>query len=108
MAKKRKTKKERLIECIKTIIEQDGSFTIGEIDGASSPIWKSMNDNHNALLEKFYKDSAKAIFYVHEQETDSEDVEYKDLSIDILEEILSLAEEWSVICYKTMKRASSN
>lgn len=106
MAKKRKTKKERLIERIKTIIEQDGSFTTGDVEASSSPVYKSFGKDSHALCERFYKHGVGVDFYVHEFVTDSEEVYYSDLDINTLEDILSLAEEWSVICYKTMKRAS--
>ena len=106
MAKKRKTKKERLIERIRTIIEQDGSFTTADVMAQSSPIVKTMGKNSCMLAERFGKNGADCDIYVHETVTDSDTVEYEDMDVDLLEEILSLAEEWSVICYKTMKRAS--
>lgn len=106
MAKKRKTKKERLIERIRTIIEQDGNFTTADVMATSSPVVKTMGKNSCMLAERFNKNGADCNIYVHDTQTESDTVEWEDLSIDTLEEILSLAEEWSVICYKTMKRAS--
>lgn len=106
MAKKRKTKKERLIERIRTIIEQDGSFTTADVMAMSSPIVKTMGKNSYMLAERFGKNGADCEIYVHDTNTESDTVEYEDMSTNLLEEILSLAEEWSVICYKTMKRAS--
>lgn len=106
MAKKRKTKKERLIERIRTIIKQDGNFTTADVMATSSPVVKTMGKNSCMLAERFNKNGADCNIYVHDTQTESDTVEWEDLSIDTLEEILSLAEEWSVICYKTMKRAS--
>lgn len=106
MAKKRKTKKERLIERIRTIIEQDGSFTTADVMAQSSPVVKTMGKNSSMLAERFGKNGVDCDIYVHETVTDSDTVEYEDMDVDVLEEILYLAEEWSVICYKTMKRAS--
>ena len=106
MAKKRKTKKERLIERIRTIIEQDGNFTTADVMATSSPVVKTMGKNSCMLAERFNKHGADCEIYVHDINTDSDTVEYEDMSMDVLEEILSLAEEWSAICYKTMKRAS--
>lgn len=105
MSKKRKTKKERLIERIRTIIEQDGSFTTGDVDASSSPIYKSFGKDSHALCERFFKNDVGIDFYVNKFVTDTEMVSYEELDTNTLEEILFLAEEWSVICYKTMKRA---
>lgn len=106
MAKKRKAKKERLIERIKTIIEQDGNFTTADVMATSSPVVKTMGKNSCMLAERFGKNGVDCDIYVHETKTESDTVEWEDMTVDVLEEILSLAEEWSVICYKTMKRAS--
>lgn len=37
----------------------------------------------------------------------SEETDFEDFDIEALEEILILAEDWSLECYKTMKRASN-
>lgn len=106
MAKKRKTKKERLIERIKTIIEQDGSFTTADVMAQTSPVVKTIGKNSCMLAERFGRNGVDCDIYVHETKTESDTIEWEDMTVDVLEEILSLAEEWSVICYKTMKRAS--
>ncbi len=106
MAKKRKTKKERLIERILKIIDQDGSFTTSDVLERSSLVIKTMGKNSSMLAERFGKNGVDCDIYVHKTVTDSDTVEYEDMDADVLEEILNLAEEWSVICYKTMKRAT--
>lgn len=107
MAKKRKTKKERLIERIQTIIQQNGNFTTADVEAQSSPVYKTINNNIHALIESFKLDDVEVIYYVRAEEVYWEYVAYKELDVDTLEEILLLAEEWSAECYKTNKRISN-
>nr|WP_298659017.1 hypothetical protein [uncultured Flavobacterium sp.] len=97
MTKKRTTKKERLIERIRSIIEQDGIFTTADVMASSSPVVKTMGKNSYMLAEKFGKNGADCNIYVHDIETESDTLEYEKMTIDVLEGILLLAEKWSTI-----------
>jgi len=105
--KKRLTKKERLINRIREIIKQDGAFSMADVEAQSSPVHKTIGKNTSALVERCRLNDVDIQIYVHETATEEDEVEYKDLDIDTLEEILILAEDWSAISYKTMKRASN-
>ena len=77
------------------------------MEATSSPVINAINKDHYILAERFHKNSCEGFEYVHETETGSNDYEYQDLDLDVLYDILSLAEEWDAVCYKTMKRCSN-
>ena len=48
----------------------------------------------NVSNENFYKDKVEAVIYVHDNETSTDYIHYKDLDLDTLEEIHTLALVW--------------
>ena len=102
-----RNERQEVIDRIKNLIELNGSFTTADVQATSSPVINAINRNHYILAERFHRDSCEGFEYVHETETGSDDYEYKDLDLDALYEILSLAEDWDTICYKTEKRCSN-
>ncbi len=97
-----------MIDQINRFIELNGNFTTSDAEATCSPVISSVNKNHFVLAERFYKNSCEGFEYVHETETGSDDYEYSELDLDTLYDILNLAEQWDVICFKTQKRCSSN
>lgn len=63
-------------------------------------------DTHQ-LLEEFGEHKVTALTYVHETVVDEDYIKYEDLSKDILEEILLLAETWEAESLQTEKRISN-
>lgn len=102
-----RTEKQQVIDRINKLIELNGSFTTADVQATSSPVVSSVNKNHYVLAERFHRNSCEGLEYVHETETGSNDYEYQDLDLDVLHEILFLAEDWDTICYKTEKRCSN-
>ena len=100
-------KKEKIIQEIKSIIEEWGAFSPSEVDGEEAPIVKTLGKNNSQLAEHFSIDGVKVVTYVHETETDENEVDYKDLSKDVLEEILRIAENYKVDFEKTMNRCKN-
>src|SRR5258708_15583721 len=98
--KKRKTKKQRLIEKILAIIAEHGSFSTADVQATSSPVVKTMGKDSCMLAERFGKNGVDCSIYVHETETETDTVDYEDLTVSTLEEILWLAEDWDTDCYK--------
>lgn len=91
-------KKEKIIEKIKSIIEDFGCFSTGEIDDADhSPCVNSMG-NLVALAEGFDNDSAEIEVYDSASYScdsiKSYEEKYENLSVAILKEILELAEKY--------------
>jgi hypothetical protein len=88
------SKKEELIEEIKTIIRNYGSFSTGEVLADCSPCIKSIG-NTVILAEKFSLDTVTAVTNVDEIEADENEVPYESLEIDTLESILDLAKKYA-------------
>jgi len=104
--------KKSVIRKIQHIIEEWGSFRSGEVEfggGIHSPCVNSMG-NLVALAEYFNKEWAEVKIYdtssSSSDEIDSYTVDYEDLTLPILEEILELCEQYEVDNEKTMKRIS--
>lgn len=106
----RKSEKQKLIEKIKSIINEWGSFSVGEVQADCSPCVNSMG-GLVALAEQFNAEDVG--IEVYEPESFSSDsmesytMNYEDLSIEVLEEIFLLAEQYEADQYKTFKRCSN-
>ena len=99
--------KKTLIKKIKETIAEMGYLTTADLELSSSPMYKSINKDHHALVEGFGLNDVKVNVYVHETETDSFDVSYEKLEKDTLEEIYSNLENYMVDFDKTMKRCAN-
>lgn len=100
----RLTKKESLIKKIKTLIEEWGSFNISEVEHEGSPVVKRMGKDSSQCIDSFDKNGVGTTIYVHEIETETEDIDYEDLSVEILEDVLRIVELYEVDMQKTMDR----
>lgn len=100
-------KKEKLIEKIRTIIKEWGSFDTSDVQATSSPVYNTMGKDSSALIERFNLDDVDIVMYVHETETGEDSVEYDKLDTDTLEEILELAKEYKEIMKNTMDKCKN-
>jgi hypothetical protein len=99
--------KRTMIKKIKSIIKEFGSFTTADIEAESSPCILSRK-GINVLCESFYYDNVEAVTYDrHDEEIETERINYEDLKKDVLEEILTLAEFHEVESLQTEKRCSN-
>lgn len=99
--------KRTIIKRIKTIIENYGSFTTGDVSAESSPCIATLG-GCTQLLESFSLHKATAITYDRiDEEIDENYIPYENLSKDILEEILILAEQYEAEEIQTLKRISN-
>ena len=98
--------KRTIIKRIKTIIQNHGSFSVGEIGAESSPIVESFGSTF-VLAESFDINNATLVTYVNDSEVDENYVVYHELSKEVLEEILFLAEMFETDQEKTLKRISN-
>jgi len=94
------------ISYIKRIIADYGSFSVGDLEGESSPIVNSLGKDNFQLAERFSLDDVTVITYVHETEVDQNDVDYGDLPDDTISEIVRLAEDYEADQIRTQKRIS--
>ena len=86
-------KKADIIKKIKTIFEETDSVSIGigECEADCSPIHFSLGDV-SCLIECLYPTKCVVITYAKDVEVDSCAVDYKNVSMDNLIEILNLLE----------------
>jgi len=103
----RKSKKQKLIEKIKSIINEWGSFSVGEVEADCSPCVNSMG-GLVALAEHFNAENVGIEVYeptsFSSDSQESYTMTYEELEVDVLEEILTLAEQYEASEYKTFKR----
>ena len=101
--------KRTIIKKIKSIIENYGSFNIGEVDGVDGICVNEMG-NLVALAEYFSDDVEVSVYDptgFSSDPLDSYNVDYEDLSKEVLEEILFLADLYETDQEKTLKRISN-
>jgi hypothetical protein len=99
--------KRTIIKKIKSIIAEHGSFTTADVEANGSPCIASLGKDTHQLAEEFFQHKVKAVIYVHETETSEDFIAYEDLSKDVLEDILLLAEDYEAEQIRTEKRCSN-
>lgn len=99
--------KTELIENINKIIVKFGEFTTADVEANSSPCINSLGKDTHQLLEEFGEHKVTAVTYVHETVVDEDYIKYEDLSVDILEEVMLLAQDWEAEQLQTEKRISN-
>lgn len=102
--------KRTIIKKIKAIITNYGSFDIAEVNPETSPCVTAPG-NHTHLAEKFTVDKVTVNVYAPTSGSgdpiDDYEMDYEDLSKEVLEEILENAELYEVDQEKTLKRISN-
>jgi hypothetical protein len=102
--------KRTIIKRIKTIIENYGTFNIGEVVGADGICINEMGD-YVALVEYFNGTTIEVNIYDSNSFSSDSigdyELTYEELSKEVLEEILTIAELYEVDQEKTLKRISN-
>jgi hypothetical protein len=92
--------KQEIINKIQDVLVNWGEFTIGDVDGEDTSPCIASRGNLVDLAEYFNDTSVGVEVYVpngfSSDSIDSYDLDYEDLSLDILEEILMIAERYDV------------
>ena len=99
--------KRTLIKSIRNIISEFGSFKINEVEFENSILLKSIKKDHVLMIEGLDNKGVQVTEYVHETEVDTFNVDYEDLSKDVLEEVFRVCENYQVDNEKTQKRISN-
>lgn len=102
----KKSKKAILIKSIKKIIDEWGSFDVSEVQADCSPCVQSLG-KLTALAERFGKNVDVVVYDKDGNEHDEYTVEYEELSVDVLEEIERLAQDYEADQIRTEKRCSN-
>jgi hypothetical protein len=89
------TDKENIIDLIQNVFVNWGEFNISDVESADAPIYNELG-NHIELIESFNNNSVTIFKYENDIEVDEFELDYEDLSMDLLEEILLIAEQYDV------------
>jgi hypothetical protein len=99
--------KKEVINKIQSIIEKYGTFSIGEVEGANGICVNTMG-KFIGLAEYFGTNVIEVKVYEPESfssdEIDSYELAYSELTFEVLEEILFVAELYETDQEKTLKR----
>ena len=90
-----RTDKENIIDLIQNVFVNWGEFNISDVESADAPIYNELG-NHIELIESFNNNSVTIFKYENDIEVDEFELDYEDLSMDLLEEILLIAEQYDV------------
>jgi len=104
------TKDEQIIE-IKRILREccEGSISTCDLQAESSPCISSTGTNKTnvSVLAEVFGDDVEISTYVGELEIATGNVDYEDLSEDVIDEIYNLFEQYEVGLDKTLKRCQN-
>jgi hypothetical protein len=101
---KDETGRQEKIDYIKRVIREWGVVSTAELELECSPMYHSFGKDHVMLIERFYNDWVEVVEYVHETDTDSHNVNYEELSDDLIDDICTTIENYEADCLKTQKR----
>jgi hypothetical protein len=96
--------KQEFISEIKTIIDKWGGVTTSELELDASPVYNSFGKDQFQLVERFNRNSVTILCYVHETEVDSFDVDYDQLSEELLYDIYDILTQYDVGMEKTFEK----
>ena len=96
--------KEVIIGKIRAILSEHGDVSTAELQLDSSVVYQSNGKDNFSLIEQYRYADVGVVAYVHETVTDEFDVDYGELSIDQLDEILEHLEGYKLDMDKTMER----
>lgn len=90
------TIRDKQIKDIKRILGDWGMTSTAELELESSPVFHNTNGKVCALVEEFTQDYVRVVTYNDELIIAEEDVEYEELSDDLISEIHSIMEQYDV------------
>jgi len=96
--------KEQYISDIKSIIDKWGSVTSREQELEASPVYNTFGKDHIQLVERFNRNSVTIVSYIHEIEVDEFDVDYDQLSENLLYDIYDVLDQYNVGMEKTFQK----
>jgi len=96
--------KEQYISEIKSIIDKWGSVTSKEQELEASPVYNTFGKDQVQLVERFNRNSVTIVSYVHETEVDEFDVDYDQLSENLLYDIHDTLTQYDVGMEKTFQK----
>ena len=100
--------KEAIIRKIQAIVREFGSFTTADIE-ASCDVSIPAIGNHIHLANRFHYSEADVEVYEDggENEIDAYELNYWDMDIDTLTEVLEYADQWEAVCLEDEDRQTT-
>lgn len=77
-----------------------------ELELESSPVFQNLNGRLCSLVEEFLEDRVRIITYDDEMIINESDVDYEELSDDLIDEITTIIEDYEAEQIQTQKRIS--
>lgn len=103
--------KEDLINYIKNILKNNGSFYISKLEGEDQSIAVGSLGNYVGLAEGFTQNYVEVNVYesssMSSGSIDTYEEQYENLSVDILGDVLLVCQQWEAECIRTEKRISN-
>ena len=96
--------RQEYISEIKSIIDKWGSVTTCDMELEASPVYNSFGKDHFQLVESFNRTDVKVITYVHETEVEVFNVDYEDLSEELLYDIYDTLTQYDIGMEKTFEK----
>ena len=96
--------REQFISEIKSIIDKWGGITTCEMELDTSPVYNTFGKDHIQLVERFNCNSVTIVSYIHETEVDEFDVDYDQLSENLLYDIYDILDQYNVGMEKTFEK----
>lgn len=96
--------KQKYISEIKSIIDKWGSVTSKEQELEASPVYNTFGKDHIQLVERFNRNSVTIVSYIHETEVDEFDVDYDQLSEELLYDIYDILTQYDIGMEKTFEK----
>ncbi len=98
--------KEKLINDIKRIVAEQGSFNYSDVEGETALIISTVGKT-NEIIDSFDVSGVSTNLFVDGHEIDNDYHFYEDLTEDVLEDILAVCESYETGNEKTFKRSQS-
>jgi hypothetical protein len=90
------TERDKQIDDIKRILGEWGMTTTAEMELESSPVYHNTNGSVCALIEEFTQSYVRVVTYNDELIIDESDVEYEELSDELISEIHTIMEQYDI------------
>lgn len=96
--------KEQYISEIKSIIDKWGTTTTCELELETSPVYNTFGKDSYELIELFNRNGVTVVSYVHETVVNEFDVDYDQLSEELLYDIYDILTQYDIGMEKTMDK----
>jgi uridine phosphorylase len=90
------TERDKKIKEIKRILGEWGMTTTAEMELESSPVYHNTNGSVCSLIEEFTQSYVRVVTYNDELIIDESDVEYEELSDELIDEIHTIMEQYDI------------